>query len=346
MSNPYSSLPARNFWRKAVSERSAFTLEGLYKKKFAITRQDRIGAAGSCFAQHVGANLRARGFNLLDVEPAPDFFTREEAREQGYGIYSARYGNIYTVRQLLQLIGDAIAGAVRDEDFACKEGRWIDLLRPGVEPAGYDSLEEAKFNRQDHLDRVKELFSSIDVFVFTLGLTEAWLHKDTGTVYPVCPDTLTSEGGGPYVFHNFNFAEIIDDLETVRTKLRQFNPQLRLLFTVSPVPLTATASQHHVLVASTYSKSVLRAVCGTMESRYADADYFPSYEVITSSVSRGVFYDANLRTVNPTGVATAMSEFFAEHDVGGGSVASEKKPAADDEDEVVCEEVMLEAFAR
>ena len=36
-------------------------------------------------------------------------------------------------------------------------------------------------------------------------------------------------------------------------------PKLRILLTVSPVPLTATAGDDHVLLATTYSKSVLRA---------------------------------------------------------------------------------------
>ena len=37
------------------------------------------------------------------------------------------------------------------------------------------------------------------------------------------------------------------------------NPKARLVLTVSPVPLAATASGSHVLPATIYSKSVLRA---------------------------------------------------------------------------------------
>jgi hypothetical protein len=48
MPNPYSDLPRRSFWRTAVGEKTAFNLEKLYLKKFDITREDRIAAAGSC----------------------------------------------------------------------------------------------------------------------------------------------------------------------------------------------------------------------------------------------------------------------------------------------------------
>ncbi len=348
--NPYSNLPGRNFWRTAVSEKTVFSLEGLYKKKFAIACEDRVGTAGSCFAQHVSANMMRRGFRVIDVEPAPDFFTPQEARDYGYGIYSARYGNIYTVRQMLQLFSDAAAGTVRDEDFLEIGGRFIDLLRPNTQPGGYESLVEARFNRADHLERVKELFSSIDVFIFTLGLTEAWVNRKTGAVYPVCPYTLAEIAGDDYAFHNFDYAEIIADLQLLRRNLLEVSPGLKLLFTVSPVPLTATASGNHVLVATTYSKSTLRAVCGAMEAAHDNVDYFPSFEVITAPISRGVFYEPNSRNVNATGVNTAMSFFFAEHDHGASQAPadvkrSQSKSSDESDDEVVCEDILLDAFS-
>ena len=352
MSNFYSNLEPRSFWRRAVSEKTIFNLHDFYRRKFDISRDDRIATAGSCFAQHVAANMRKRGFNILDVEPAPDFLSPAEARDLGYGIYSARYGNIYTVRQMLQLLADANSGIIRDEDFIAKNGRYIDALRPNTEPDGYESLEEARFARQDHLEKVKELFSGAELVVFTLGLTEAWEHKTSGTVYPLLPDTLTDEDTGNYKFHNFTYPEIASELRAVRQMLQTMSPGVRMLLTVSPVPLTATASSNHVMVATTYSKSVLRAVCGEMEAEFADVDYFPSYEVITAPLSHGVFYEPNMRSVNSTGVNTAMSLFFAEHDrePAAAAKATTAKPAAAgepaDEDEVVCEEIMLEAFSR
>lgn len=349
MANPYSELPPRNFWRTAVSEKTVFALEAFYTRKFDIARTDRIGTAGSCFAQHVSANMRRRGFNIIDVEPAPDFLTKDEARAQGYGIYSARYGNVYTVRQMLQLLDDATKAEARDEDFLAKDGRFIDLLRPNTEPSGYESLEEARYNRLDHLQRVLELLSGIDLFVFTLGLTEAWVRKGSGTVYPLCPDTLTDTISGNYEFRNFGFEDIIADMRALRLKLKALSPGLRFLFTLSPVPLTATASDKHVMVATTYSKSVLRAVCGTMEAECDDVDYFPSYEVITAPLSRGVFYEPNLRNVNAAGVNTAMALFFAEHDRDPPKSASAMPvaaPGSQVEDDPVCDEILLDAFSR
>ena len=352
MANFYAGLPPRSFWRKAVGERTIFNLQGLYSAKFEIARGDAIAAAGSCFAQHVSAQLRRRGFNILDVEPPPDHLSEAEARDMGYGVYSARYGNIYTVRQFLQLIRDAQADAVRPEDFLHNRGRWFDLLRPTIEPTGFESLDEAVFARRDHLQSVRRLFSEARLVVFTLGLTEAWLNKASGTVYPILPDTLNDVDSGTYAFHNFSYGEIAADLRELYRLLDAQSPGLRLLLTVSPVPLTATASGQHVMVATTYSKSVLRAVCGEMEAEFADVDYFPSYEVITSPLGRGIFYEPNMRGITQMGVDVAMATFFAEHDrdplAASGSPVTRQDRAltGQSEDDVVCEEILLDAFSR
>jgi hypothetical protein len=41
-----------------------------------------------------------------------------------------------------------------------------------------------------------------------------------------------------------------------------------------------------------------------------DVDYFPSYEIITGFPYRAAFYEPNLRTVTPDGVAFVMRHFF------------------------------------
>jgi hypothetical protein len=83
-----------------VTEADPLTISDLYQKKFDISPTDRIATAGSCFAQHIATHLRQRGYNILDVEPPVPGMSRETAHKFGYALYSARYGNIYTSRQL------------------------------------------------------------------------------------------------------------------------------------------------------------------------------------------------------------------------------------------------------
>ena len=307
--------------------------------------------------------LQKNGFSVLDVEPPPAILSEEAAKSFGYKIYSARYGNIYTVRQLLQLARDAEKATVDAADVWAKDGKFFDALRPNIEPQGFDSVEETLALRKHHLAKVMELFGQMDVFIFTLGLTEAWIDKRSGRVYPTAPGTVAGDYDPEiHAFHNFGFNEIHDDFVDFLDLVQDWNPGFKVILTVSPVPLTATASDDHVLVATTYSKSVLRSVAGALAQQHDYIDYFPSYEMIASPWSKGFFYDANMRSVNSGGVASVMRIFFDQHGKNGSASESQtaealralrksrrkERRAADrpkSAEDVVCEELLLEAFA-
>jgi hypothetical protein len=55
-------------------------------------------------------------------------------------------------------------------------------------------------------------------------------------------------------------------------------------FTVSPVPLYLTFSGEDIIVANTYSKSVLRAACDAVENSREHVDYFPSYVTLLDDI--------------------------------------------------------------
>ena len=56
---------------------------------------------------------------------------------------------------------------------------------------------------RQHLDCVLAAFRQASVFVFTLGLTEAWVSRADGAVFPACPGTVAgSFDAGRHHFHN------------------------------------------------------------------------------------------------------------------------------------------------
>jgi hypothetical protein len=352
MPSPYEGLPSGRFWKTGVSGQDPHNVADLYTKRFDIRRHDRIATAGSCFAQHIGRHLRKRGFAVMDSEPAAPKLPDAIAQKFGYGLYSARYGNIYTARQLLQLACEAY-GTFAPANPVWKRGqRYFDALRPSVEPEGLAGADHVLRHRERHLQKVRRVFDSADVFVFTFGLTESWVDRQTGTVYPTAPGTIAGAFDPDiHAFRNFTYEEVLADFIAFRALLKTRNPSLKFLLTVSPVPLVATASGEHVLVATTYSKSVLRAVAGRLVQMFDDVDYFPSYELIASAFSRGAFYENNLRSVSDEGVELVMRMFFDTH---GGHRAGRalSQPAAapaavpDGGENVVCEDVLLEAFAK
>ena len=273
---------------------------------FTIFRADRIATAGSCFAQHIARELQARAFNLIVEEPDP-----EDADDiPAWRAFSAAFGNIYTARQLLQLFERAY-GVFHPQDEAWRrgDGRYVDPFRPTISKAGFATPEAVKGARTGHFAAVRTVFETCDVLIFTLGLTESWVSRQDGAVFPVPPGVEAQPDGGDYDFRNARVDEVAADLRRFRQRLRLVNPGARIILTVSPVPLIATYVPRHVLVSTIASKSILRAAADEVCGDDPDIAYFPSYKIITGPQSRGAYFGEDLRTITAEGVAQVMSVF-------------------------------------
>jgi hypothetical protein len=357
LKNPYESLPPNAFWRTGVADNSPFSISDLWVPRHTLGKKMKIATAGSCFAQHIGRALAANGYHWFDAEPAPDKVDPAVAKRFNYGIFSFRTGNIYTTAALLQWIKWAFDKETAPSEVWEKDGRFYDPFRPAIEPNGFASAAEMHASREVTLAAIRRVITESHRFVFTLGLTEAWVNADTGINYAMCPGTLAGDfNPDKHLFKNYGFGEILSDLVAALKLMREANPKIKFLLTVSPVPLTATASGQHVLTATTYSKSVLRAVAGEATQRFPFfVDYFPSYEIITAPVFRGMFYEPNMRSVHPDGVAFVMKSFFACLQAAQNPMMPEADspktkpptPASDeDKDDVVCEDLVLDSFAK
>lgn len=317
MKHPYSGLPDRQFWKRSVSEHAWGELPLVEHGKFPIESGDRIATAGSCFAQHINRYLRMSGRDILLAEKPHPLIPGSKAEELGYGLFPARYGNIYTVRQLVELFEQAIGRREMIEDFAVTGDTVHDLLRPGAVGPGFSSVEEARADRRYHLGCVKTMFETASVFIFTLGLTEAWQNARGDFVYPSCPGTVQgSYDPEQHRFVNFTFDQIHQDLVKFIVELRRVNPGIKFILTVSPVALAATYEDQHVLLATSHSKAVLRAVCGEVQRELPAVDYFPSFEIVSSPCSFGQYLDSDLRGVSERGVRHVMSTFMKAYFTG------------------------------
>ncbi len=313
-SNPYTGLPDHQFWRRAIEKVVATDVNPVVEARFNITRESKVATAGSCFAQHISRTLTAQGFNYLVTEDAGDI-PSDLAIERQFGVFSARFGNLYSARQLLQLFDRAYGHfSPADSAWTRGDGKLVDPFRPQIEPQGFSSIEALEQSREAHFVAVREMFAKLDVFVFTLGLTEAWQGRIDGAVFPLAPGVVAGAMDDKRYGHvNFSVREVVEDLQRFIDKLSSVNPAAKVIFTVSPVPLIATWENQHVLVATTYSKAVLRAAVGEMTKNNPNCDYFPSYEMITGNYTRGQYFEDDLRTIKQAGVEHVMRLFLSAY---------------------------------
>lgn len=354
--HPYKSLPDKAFWRRTVAAHEAGAVDPVGIFELKIGPDTKVATAGSCFAQHIARYLKNSGYNYYIAEPGHPHLPGAILVANNYGLFSARYGNIYTARQLWQLFERAYGRFSPEED--CWEespDRYIDPFRPSAQPGGFISRTELEADRAQHLSAVRTMFETLDVFVFTLGLTECWRSKVDGAVFPLCPGV---EGGRfdpkRHEFYNQDVDDVLEDLTKFRGALLEVNPNAQVILTVSPVPLMATAEPGaNVLSATTYSKSVLRVAAETMLRRHSNVHYFPSYEIIMGAFNRGSYFADDLRNVVEAGVSHVMG-LFMKHATRAGQNDPGKPVARNASDrssllkkaqelvEVECDEVALD----
>ncbi|ORA76725.1 hypothetical protein BST28_20590 [Mycolicibacter kumamotonensis] len=301
--HPYSDQPDRAFWSRAVA--SNWSPVDLVTANEPILRADsRVMSAGSCFAATIVPHLEAAGYHYVRTETA-------EANDRfHYESYSAAYGNIYTPRQWLQLIDRA------EGRFHPREDRWatadavIDPFRPGL-PYPAESEEEFDLLTRSHLDRVLAAIGECNVFIFTLGLTESWVSTLDGAVFPACPGTIAGAFDRErHRFVNFTASEVVADILGFIDRMRAIRPGLKIVLTVSPVGMVATATAEHVYTATVYNKSVLRAAAGEAVAARPDVVYFPSYEIATGPGVENHFAD-DRRTMTVDAVKTVVDAMLS-----------------------------------
>lgn len=119
-----------------------------------------------------------------------------------------------------------------------------------------------------------------DVIILTLGLVEAWFDKQTLSYLNIPP--WGQFGSDRFELRVTDYTENRKSLQQLIELLRAAcKPDLKVILTVSPVPLKETFSGQDIVVANAYSKSVLRAVAQDIALENPNTDYFPSYEMVT-----------------------------------------------------------------
>lgn len=178
-------------------------------------------------------------------------------------------------------INQRVLSALKDQPLSNgtivpqKDGYADLLLRTGVTV----SLERAQ-ERRVQIDNIYRELSKSDIVIITLGYVEAWYDQETKLyLNRKPPHTRETVRSDRYIFKRLTFSESMTLLEPAIDALVQRG--LKIILTVSPVPIATTFSGNDCVTANQYSKSILRTSVGELSAK-ANVDYFPSYEIVRS----------------------------------------------------------------
>jgi hypothetical protein len=227
-----------------------YILDGWLPDAPFIDKSTRILAFGSCFAANLTAFLKSRGYNLLGA----DLDLNSHVIRFGEGIV-----NSFSIVEQLRW---AIEGQPIDE------GYW------------FGDKKEIALPTDEVREETRDLIRSAEVFVFTFGLSEIWFNKLSGQVFwRAIPKDLFDES--IHAFRVSTVAENVANIRDIHRLVKTFNPEAKVVFTLSPVPLMATFRPVSCLTANSVSKAVLRAAIDEVyREGHDDLFYFPSYEII------------------------------------------------------------------
>jgi hypothetical protein len=295
------------------SGRSVYTELPLARKIPLIDKETRVASAGSCFATEIAHALQRSGYNYLVKEQnrgKPGSYRLLGAGELPNS--SAAWGIIFNSPSLRQLVEKAFGLRTLPKVLWTQhfDGKLL-YLDPFREDIAFDSVEAFEANFQEHLSAVRDVFLEMDIFVVTLGLNEIWYFKADGSVFSRCPWRTAPTLVG---HRALTPKENVDELVRMTEVLRAHNETVKIICSVSPIPLHATfrADREHVVTANAHSKAVLRVAAEEFERRCSGVYYFPSFETVTTCTERP--WNADQRHVSPEAIAAVMTLFHQMFD--------------------------------
>jgi hypothetical protein len=216
---------------------------------------------GSCFSDSMGERLLSNKFQTL-VNP---------------------FGTTYNPHSIHKLIRMIIHNQVPSPE--------THLYRDGIF-SNYDfhsSLSEQtrellEQTLKEKINSVHSFLTKCDFLFITYGTAWIYERKDNGEIVANChkqPSQLFSK-------RLMSQAEIEKDFDALFFDLKQFNPNIKIIITLSPV-----RHLKDTLELNSVSKAIVRSACYTLTQSHEDVDYFAAYEIMMDDLRDYRFYSSD-----------------------------------------------------
>lgn len=290
------------------------------EKKF--DRSTAIFAMGSCFAREIEKALIHSGCNIVSIDKElinrPEFYVNPDQAKSKFdkGLNNKQIGlsgffhrfTPYSMLQEFQWCLDEIPHWQDDSLVFPNKNGFIDLNYWNVKGAN-NNLEAIAIRREVARQLVRRVVNA-NVIILTLGLIESWYHRPSMLWTNYFAPKVVLPRIDEFEFHLIDIEETVHCLEEIYSLLtrKHSTGEFTIIATVSPVPMTSTFTQDDVIVANTYSKSVLRAAVSIFEKAHENVKYFPSYEMVINS-KRDLAWRPDRIHVNPGMVDHIVNNF-------------------------------------
>jgi hypothetical protein len=235
-----------------------------------LHHSDSVVLLGSCFSDNIGAKMHGALFNAT-VNPM-----------------GTLYNPMSIARAVQRLIdNEPIAG----QTLFLQGGVWnsFDFHSRYSLPDKQATID--RMNQRIELGH--EVLKSAQLLTITLGTAIVYRLKATGEIVANCHKVP----GHEFERQMSQVGEMVQVLDAMLARLHEFNPGLRVIFTVSPIRHIADG-----LDTNSLSKARLRVAIQEVIDRHKEyCDYFPAYEIMVDDLRDYRFYASDM--VHPSDVA-------------------------------------------
>jgi tetratricopeptide (TPR) repeat protein len=131
-------------------------------------------------------------------------------------------------------------------------------------------------------EKTLQIIAQSNAFILTLGVAPAFFNRATGGFVLPRPSALNSRAlAEKYLYRMTSVQENVENVLHVIRYVRSISPVIKIIVTVSPVPLQASFEYESAVQADCLSKSTMRLVAQEVvyNSNIADIFYWPSFEI-------------------------------------------------------------------
>ena len=235
-----------------------------------LHHSDSVVLLGSCFSDNIGAKMHGALFNAT-VNPM-----------------GTLYNPMSIARAVQRLIDNQ---PVAGQTLFMQGGVWnsFDFHSRHSLPDKQATID--RMNQRIELGH--NALKSAQLLTVTLGTAIVYRLKATGEIVANCHKVP----GHEFERQMAQVGEMVQVLDGMLTRLHEFNPELRVIFTVSPIRHIADG-----LDTNSLSKARLRVAIQEAIDRHSDyCDYFPAYEIMIDDLRDYRFYASDM--VHPSDVA-------------------------------------------
>ena len=233
---------------------------------FSIDYNSRLMMLGSCFAENMGSKFSYYKFDV-DVNPCGIIY------------------NPLSVANVLRLLVEG--KRFEKNDLREVGGKWVSLFHHGAFSSA--DPDECLHRINDRLTKATGELRTLDLLVITRGT--AWVYKyiPENIIVSNCHKIPSRE----FERSRLSVEDIVREYLVLIERLREINPGLRILFTVSPIRHWKDGAHGNQL-----SKATLLLAIDRLREEIQHVYYFPAYEIVLDELRDYRFYAEDMLHVS------------------------------------------------